>query len=199
MSVERAIMQRRTVRAFISEALNLNQLSQLLWAAGGITENNGYKRAVPSAGALYPMDIYIAVGRDGVAPIEAGVYHYEPAEHRLSVVARGDRRSPVARTCLSQMWMADAPLTIVITAEYGRAAAKYGKRGIRYALIEAGHIAQNVFLQTQALGLAAGIVGAFHDRELITVLNIPSSHEPILLMPVGRRKSNARGTATFPV
>jgi SagB-type dehydrogenase family enzyme len=185
VSVEQAIKQRRTIRSFISRALNLNQLAQLLWSASGITEGNGYKRAAPSAGALYPMDIYVVMGKDGVPPIEAGVYHYQPATHQLVKVMKGDVRFSVARASLSQMWMSKAPLTMVITAEYQRATGKYGKRGIKYALIEAGHIGQNIYLQAQALGLEAGLVGAFHDAEVIGAINIPSNHEPILLMPVG--------------
>lgn len=183
--VEQAIRQRRTIRSFTSRALNVNQLSQLLWSASGITEENGYKRAAPSAGALYPMDVYVVVGRSSVPPIEAGIYHYEPGEHQLSEVLQGDVRSSVAKACLSQMWMAKAPITMVITAEYRRVTVKYGKRGIKYALIEAGHMGQNIFLQAQALGLEAGIVGAFHDAELIDAIAIPAAHEPILLMPVG--------------
>jgi SagB-type dehydrogenase family enzyme len=185
VSVEQAIKQRRTVRSFASRALDLDQLSQLLGSAGGITETNGYKRAAPSAGALYPMDIYVVVGQNCLPPIEAGIYRYEPSQHQLSDVLKGDMRSSVAMASLSQMWMADAPLIMVITAAYRRVTVKYGQRGVRYALIEAGHIGQNIFLQAQALGLEAGIVGAFQDAELIDAMNIPSSHEPILLMPVG--------------
>ena len=185
VSVEQAIKQRRTTRSFTSRSLDLNQLSQLLWSANGITEGNGYKRAAPSAGALYPMDVYVVVGQNRVPPIDAGVYRYEPGENQLSEVLKGDMRSSVARASLSQMWMADAPLTMVITAEYRRATVKYGKRGIQYALIEAGHIGQNIFLQAQSLGLEAGIVGAFNDAALIDAIGIPSAHEPILLMPVG--------------
>ena len=185
ISVEQAIKQRRTTRSFHSRALNLNQLSQLLWAASGTTEENGCKRAAPSAGALYPMDLYVVAGQNSVPSIEAGVYHYEPGKHQLSEVLKGDTRIAVARASLSQMWMAGAPITMIITAEYKRATGKYGKRGIRYAMIEAGHIGQNIFLQAQALDLEAGIVGAFHDAEIIDAINIPSVHEPILLMPVG--------------
>lgn len=188
VSLEQAIQRRRTVRVFSPRALHANQLSQLLWAADGVTESGGYKRAAPSAGALYPMDIYAVVGQDAVPPIDAGLYHYQPGEHRLSPVTQGDLRAPVAKSCLSQMWMAHAPLTLVITAEYRRVNVKYGQRGIRYALMEAGHIGQNIFLQAQALGLAAGIVGAFHDEALIEALKIPPAHEPLLLMPVGYQK-----------
>jgi SagB-type dehydrogenase family enzyme len=185
VSVEQAIKQRRTVRSFASRALTVDQLAQLLGSAGGITETKGYKRAAPSAGALYPMDLYVVVGQNCLPPIEAGVYRYEPGQHQLSEVLKDDLRSSIAMAALSQMWMADAPLIMVITAAYRRATVKYGQRGTRYALIEAGHIGQNIFLQAQALGLEAGIVGAFHDAELIDAMHIPSAHEPILLMPVG--------------
>ncbi len=186
--VAQAIQQRRTVRGFSPRALNANQLSQLLWAADGVTEDGGYKRAAPSAGALYPMDLYAVVGQDAVPSIDAGIYHYQPGEHQLALVAQGDLRAPVAETCLSQRWMTQAPVTLVITAEYRRVNVKYGQRGIRYALMEAGHIGQNIFLQAQALGLAAGIVGAFHDEALIAAMSIPPAHEPLLLMPVGYKK-----------
>lgn len=185
VSVEWAIKQRRTIRSFLPEILNLNQLSQLLWSAQGITENSGFKRAAPSAGALYPIDIYAVVGHSSVEQIEAGVYHYEPNGHTLSNITMKDVRGSVAKASLSQMWMAQAPLLIVITAEYSRITVKYKERGIRYAMIEAGHIAQNLFLQAEALRFKAAIVGAFHDNELIDILKIPRSHEPLLIVPIG--------------
>jgi SagB-type dehydrogenase family enzyme len=185
ISVERAINQRRTIRSFTSGSLDLSHLSQLLWSAQGITGSSGFKRAAPSAGALYPMDIYAVVGRKGVEQIEAGVYHYEPHGHRLSHMQKDDQRDRVAKASLSQIWMASAPLNIVITAEYSRITVKYKERGIRYAMIEAGHIAQNLFLQAEALGLKASVVGAFHDNELIEILKIPRTHEPLLIMPIG--------------
>jgi SagB-type dehydrogenase family enzyme len=185
VSVERAIKQRRTIRSFTPETLNLNQFSQLLWSAQGITGNDGFKRAAPSAGALYPMDVYAVVGRSSVEQIEAGVYHYEPNGHALSNITMEDVRERVAKASLSQMWMARAPLNTVIAAEFSRITVKYKERGIRYAMIEAGHIAQNLFLQAEALRLKAAIVGAFHDNELIDILKIPRSHEPLLIMPIG--------------
>jgi SagB-type dehydrogenase family enzyme len=185
ISVEWAIKQRRTIRSFSPGTLELNQLSQLLWSAQGITENGGFKRAAPSAGAMYPMDVYAVVGRSSVVQIEAGVYRYEPNGHALSYITKEDVRDRVAKASLSQMWMAQAPLNIVITAEYSRITVKYKERGIRYAMIEAGHIAQNLFLQAEALGLKAAIVGAFHDNELIEIMKIPRTHEPLLIMPIG--------------
>lgn len=185
ISVERAIGQRRTVRSFSPQAIHGDQLSQLLWAAQGVTGAGGFKRAAPSAGALYPMDVYTVTGPDSVARMEAGVYHYEPGDHALSLVNPRDARDAVARACLSQMWMARAPLHLVITAEYRRITGKYGNRGVRYAMIECGHIGQNIFLQAEALGLKAGIVGAYRDEKLIEIMNLPRTHEPLLIMPIG--------------
>jgi SagB-type dehydrogenase family enzyme len=185
VSLERVIHQRRTIRSFDGKSLTLGQFSQLLWAAQGITERGGFKRAAPSAGALYPMDVYAAVGRDCIDELDPGVYRYDPADHSIPLVQEGDSRKDIAVASLSQMWMAYAPLTVVITAEYSRIEIKYGQRGIRYAMIEAGHIGQNIFLQSQAMGLAAGIVGAFQDQKVIQVMGIRETHEPLLIMPVG--------------
>jgi SagB-type dehydrogenase family enzyme len=185
VSLETTIRNRRTIRSFSPQSLTLSQYSQLLWAAQGITGKGGYKRSAPSAGALYPMDVYAVLGKESVAGCKQGLYHYVPARHEALLLVEGDFRKDVARAALSQTWIAEAPLVLVITAEYSRAAVKYGKRGIRYAMIEAGHIGQNVFLQAVALELGAGIVGAFDDDRLARVMKIPSSHEPLLVMPVG--------------
>jgi SagB-type dehydrogenase family enzyme len=130
------------------------------------------------------MDLYLAAG-NGTRSIDAGLYHYQPTGHRLDQIVYGDLRREIAAAALSQAWLARAPLSLIITAEYGRAAGKYGKRAIRYAMIEAGHIGQNIFLQAEALGMKAGIIGAFHDNELVRALRIPRSHKPLLIMPVG--------------
>ena len=185
ISVEEALQRRRTVRTYGPQALGLPQLAQLMWAAQGITGKSGFKRAAPSAGALYPMDVYAVVGEAAVHTLDAGIYHYTPENHALVLVAVGDFRAGVAGACLSQQWMAKAPLHVVITAEYDRARRKYGQRTVRYAMIEAGHIGQNLFLQAEALDLKAGILGAFHDRDLNRLMQIPSAHEPLLVMPIG--------------
>jgi SagB-type dehydrogenase family enzyme len=188
VSLEKAISARRTLRSFTSDPLSPEAFSQLLWAGYGITQKGGFRRAVPSAGALYPMDLYAVLGDGGVAGFRAGVYHYDPQEHAVSLVAEGDPRNDLSRASLHQTWMAQPPLNLVITAEYGRITLKYGERGTRYAMIEAGHMAQNIFLQAEALGLGAGIVGAYDDRQVIRVLRIPKSHEPLLIMPVGYKR-----------
>jgi SagB-type dehydrogenase family enzyme len=185
VSVEAAIKHRRTIRSYNSKPLTLEQLSQIFWAAQGITEDRGYKRSAPSGGALYPMDVYAVVGENGVEDLNAGIYHYEPHKHTAFLVTEGDLRKDVAGTALSQMWIAESPLNFVITSEYSRITGKYGSRGERYAMIEAGHIGQNIFLQAEALGLRAGIVGAFQDKNLNRVMKIKRSHEPLLILPVG--------------
>ena len=185
VSLEKTIKVRRTIRSFTSQQLTLEQFSQLLWAAYGITEDRGYKRAAASGGACYPMDIYALVGEAGIKGMDAGIYHYEPMGHRVSLVSEGDLREEVARASLGQMWMATPPLSLIICAEYARITSRYGNRGVRYAMIEAGHMGQNIFLQAEALGLGAGIVGAFQDEAVIQVMGTPPSHEPLLIMPVG--------------
>lgn len=185
-SLESALKRRRTVRSYARDPLSLEQYSQLLWAAQGISEDRGYKRTAPSAGALYPMDVYGVVGRGGVEGLSEGVYHYEPQAHSVTLVTPGDKRDALAKASLFQTWMAQAPVDMVITAEYERVTGKYGERGVRYAMIEAGHIAQNLFLQAESMGLGAGIVGAFHDGDVVKVLQCPGSHQPLLIMPVGQ-------------
>ncbi len=185
VALEAAIQNRRTIRSFSPRKLSLQMLAQILWAAQGITDPNGYKRAAPSAGALYPLDIYAVIGAEAVEQTPAGVFHFQPADHALVPVTTGDLRQSVAQWALGQTWMAKAPVMMVITAEYRRITGKYGERGIRYAHMESGHIAQNIFLQAEALGLSAGIVGAFNDKELQQTMKISDRHEPLLIMPVG--------------
>jgi len=188
VSVEKAVKGRRTIRDFKEKSLSLSHLSQLVWAGQGITDSSESKRAAPSGGALYPLDLYILIGENGAEKMEGGVYRYLPKEHSLLPTAKGDRRREMALASLSQMWMARAPIIFIVTAEYQRITVKYGERGIRYALIEVGHVGQNLFLQAEALGLGAGIVGAFHDSEVSNIANLPSKHEPLLIMPVGYKK-----------
>jgi len=184
-SLEEAIKSRRTIRDFRSDPLTLQQLSQLLWAGSGITDEGGFKRAAASAGALYPIDLYIFAGQNGTPGLDAGVYHYHPQGHKISLLKAGDLRRDLAQASLGQMWMARAPITILIAGEYERCSRKYRQRGIIYTYIEAGHIGQNIFLQAEALGFGAGIIGAFENQSVAEVAGIPAQHDPILLMPVG--------------
>lgn len=188
MSVERAIKGRRTVRSFRPDSLSIVQLSQLLWAAQGVTDSRRGLRSAPSAGAIYPLDIYAVVGKGGVEALGSGVYRYRAVNHSLEVVLKEDRRKEVAHAALTQMWVATAPVVFVITAQYDRITSKYGERGIRYAHIEAGHVGENIILQAEAIGLAAGIVGAFRDEPLAHAIGAQNGTTPLLVLPVGYQK-----------
>jgi SagB-type dehydrogenase family enzyme len=184
MPLVEALQVRRTVRHFASRPLDLGQISQLLWGAGGTTDPRGL-RTSPSAGATYPLDLYLVVGERGVADLAPGVYHYQVAAHALTPVAPGDLRAAVARASGHQSWMTQAPVMVVITGEYRRCTARYGDRGVRYTHMESGNVSQNLFLAAEALGLGAGIVGAFEDKALAREVQLPPAHEPLLVMPVG--------------
>jgi SagB-type dehydrogenase family enzyme len=176
MSLERALASRRSVREFTSEALTLEEISQLLWATQGITASWG-GRTAPSAGALYPLEVYVAT--------EDGLSHYLPEGHRLEVVSAADVRASLAKAAYGQSAAAQAPAVFAITAVPARTAAKYGERAERYVQLEAGHAAQNLLLQAVALDLAAVPMGAFSDEQVARVLALPSGCVPLYLIPMG--------------
>ncbi len=188
ISVERAIKERRTTRDFRPDPLNAAKLSQLLWAAQGITDEHRGFRAAPSGGALYPLDVFVVVGEGGVEGLISGVYCYHPLSHTIELVREGDRRQDVAHAALGQTWIVKAPIVFVITAEYERITQKYGDRGVRYAAIEVGHVGENIFLQAGALGLGAGVVGAFRDESVAEAIGAPREYKPLIIMPVGYRR-----------
>ncbi|NIR60377.1 MAG: SagB/ThcOx family dehydrogenase [Gammaproteobacteria bacterium] len=183
--LERLLAQRRCVRSFANAALSLAELGQLLWAAQGITDPEGLRTA-PSAGALYPLELYSVVG--AVDGLEAGIYRYRPEGHQLKQTAAGDRRGPLARAALGQSWLGDAAVVIALAAVLERTSRKYGRRAERYVPMEVGHAGQNLFLQAEALDLAAAVVGAFDDGEVATVLGLPAGAQPLSLMPVGKKR-----------
>lgn len=182
-SVEQALRQRRSARSFAAEPLKLSEVAQLLWSAQGITSRDGLRTA-PSAGALYPLEIYLVAGNVNDLPV--GVWHYLPDNHRLEQLADSDIRSPLAHAALDQAWIREAAAVVVFAAVYERTTRKYGKRGIRYVHIEAGHAAENLFLQAVSLDLNTVIVGAFRDDEIHNTLKLPEDLVPLILMPVGR-------------
>jgi SagB-type dehydrogenase family enzyme len=182
MSVERALRLRRSVRSFSSRPLQFAELSQLLWAAQGVTGPRG-QRTAPSAGALYPLTLYAAVGR--VAGLPPGLYRYRPTGHALVIAGRRDVRAGLS-SAAGQTWVAQAPLILVVCADGSRVEAKYGRRGSRFVDIEAGHAVQNVHLQAVALGLGSTDVGAFDPSEVKDTLRLAGMEAPLLLAPVGR-------------
>jgi SagB-type dehydrogenase family enzyme len=183
MSIEEALLARRSIRAYSEEGLSLTEASQLLWAAQGITHPSGYRTA-PSAGALYPLEVYLVVGR--VEGFSAGVYQYLPAEHALVQILEGDIRASLASAALGQSAVEDAPVSLVITAVFERTTHKYGERGLRYVYMETGSAAQNVYLQAESLGLGTVFIGAFQEERVGQLLDIPENETPLCIMPVGR-------------
>ena len=179
VSLEEAILNRRSQRSFIKKDLDWAQIGQLLWAAQGIAskKRGANLRTAPSAGALYPMEIYL-LSKDGL-------FHYLSKGHGLEVLAQTDLRDSLAVAALGQESIAQAPVDIVICAVYQRVTGKYGQRGKRYVHIEAGHIAQNIHLQAVALGLGSVPIGAFSDEEVRHLLSLPPEHEPLYIIPVG--------------
>ena len=174
--------ERHSVREFSDQPIALAELSHVLWAAIGANRPDG-RRTVPSAGALFPLDVYVVAG--DVRGLAAGVYRYLPLEHALARTREGDRRDALVQAALRQGWMGRAPAIVVVTAEYERTTVKYGDRGVRYAHIEVGSVAQNVYLQCAALGLGTTFVGAFFDDEVREALGLPAAHRPLGLLPIG--------------
>lgn len=186
--LQQLLMQRRSVRSFRPAALSQAQLGRLLWAAQGVTHSEGLRTA-PSAGALYPLELYAVVGTvDGLKP---GIYHYRPDGHRMTRMADGDRREELARAAHGQSWIAAAAVVIAFGAIYERTTRKYGERGLRYVHMEVGYAGENLHLQASALGLATTVVGAFDDDEVAAVLGLPADTKPLALMPVGYPEDDA--------
>lgn len=183
VSIEEALLGRKSVRDYKGVPLSLEDLSQLLWAAQGMNRPGGYRTA-PSAGALYPLEVYAAAGHvGGLAP---GLYRYEPQRHEVRLHRAGDRRADLRRAALDQSSVGAAPAVLVICAVYERTMRRYGERGGRYALMEAGHAAQNVHLQVVSLELGTVLIGAFRDDQVKRVLELETDVEPLYLMPVGK-------------
>lgn len=176
-SLEEALVRRRSVREFDSQPLTAGDLGQLLWAAQGITHERGFRTA-PSAGALYPLEVYVAT-------ID-GVFHYQPRGHQLLGTSPQDARESLYQAALKQEPVRQAPAVFIVTAIYERTTKKYGaERSPRYVHLEAGHAAQNLLLEATALGLGAVPIGAFHDEEIQKALGLPADHKPLYLIPVG--------------
>ena len=181
--VEAALAARRSVREYARKSLTLGEAAQLLWAAQGITSERGFRTA-PSAGARYPLELYVIAGQ--VENLPAGIYRYIPHRHALVRTAVGDRRPELSEAALGQSCVRYAPAVFAFAAVYERTTARYRKRGIRYVHIEVGHAAQNLSLQAVSLGLGTVPVGAFRDDAVKRVLGLPDGEEPLYMIPVGR-------------
>ena len=198
-SVEKALADRRSVREFADEPMSLAVLSQLLWAAQGVTrkmdkpdwwtgENwQGGMRTAPSAGALYPLEVYVVAGN--VEGLDPGVYKYKPLTHELVKVSAGDKRSRMVTRPPGQNWIAQAPCLIVFGVVYSREKVKYAERAVQYVHIEVGHAVENLCLQAVALDLGSTVMGAFKDDLVKEVIGMPDEESPLAFVPVGKSKS----------
>ena len=194
-SIEEALLERRSIRSYKEKPLTLAEVSQLLWAAQGITVHWG-GRTAPSAGATYPLEVYVVAGN--VNNLSKGIYKYKPHGHELVRVAEGDKRVELSDAALGQPWVREGAIVIVISAVYERTTERYKTpvrdertgasylRGVRYVHMEAGHAAQNVYLQVESLNLGTVVVGAFSDDEVKKIVNMPDEERPLYIMPVGR-------------
>ena len=182
-SVQQALWERRSTREFASKAMGLDQVAAILFAAQGVNRDQGYRTA-PSAGALYPLELFLAAGEvDALAP---GAWRYVPYTHSLTPSSEGDPRQALARACLDQGWTAEAQCLVVITAVYERVTKKYGERGVRYCHIEAGCASENMALVLPSLGLGSTVVGAFRGRDVQKAVGASDDEEPLVVQPVGR-------------
>lgn len=182
-SLDTVLRKRRSVRAFKPEPLPLSAIGRLLWAAQGITSDQG-RRTAPSAGALYPLQLHLVAGK--VDGLSTGSYRYDPWRHALYPAIAGDLRTAIAAAALDQDWIARAAAIVVVTAFEARTTRKYGRRGIRYVHMEVGHASQNLLLQATGLGLAATVVGAFDDDDLNGLLGLADGERPLAILVVGR-------------
>ena len=194
LSVEEAIRQRRSGRSYSDEALTLAEVSQILFAAQGITGSAGDRmlRAAPSAGATYPFEVYGFANRvDGLEP---GIYRYEPEGHALELVRAGEFGGALSEACVGQTMPEKAALTIVLAAVPERTIDVYGQRGLMYIYMEAGHISQNIYLQCASLDLAVVAVGAFYESEVDALIGLDGEREATIYVNcIGRKVATEDG------
>ncbi|AQU03139.1 MAG: nitroreductase family protein [Dehalococcoides mccartyi] len=185
MTVEEAINKRRSVRAFSSRGLTKEILSQLLWASDGITDTVDKLRSAPSAGAIYPLELYIIAGDKGVEGLDAGVYRYNPERHVLHLQLGGDFRLQLAEGCFNQDFVADAPFSLVICYRPDELIKRYGKSADKYAYFEVGHAAQNFCLECVSSGLGSVVIGAFTEETVCKSMNLNGHPKPLYVIAAG--------------
>ena len=184
LSIEQALDERRSVREYRPDPLDQAQIAQLAWAAQGVSDTRRGYRTAPSAGATFPLEVDLLI--HDVDGIDDGVYRYLPGEHALRLRFGGDHREALARAALGQAWVSEAPVVMVLSAVLARTEGRYGERAERYVHMEAGHAAQNVYLQAVALEIGTVVVGAFDDDGVASVLQLERGEHPLYLLPLGR-------------
>jgi len=186
ISLEECLDNRRSRRVFSNDSLSLFEVSQILWAGQGISSPRNF-RTVPSAGALYPIDLYVVVSN--VETLSKGVYKYIPIGHKLEKVKDGDKREELYKSCYSQDSVNMAPLSVVIIGVYDKTMQKYGERGRQYLHIEVGCAVQNIYLEVESLALGTVCIGAFDDAKIRRVLSLSDKEVPFVVMPIGKIKT----------
>ncbi len=181
MQLEDAIAKRRSIREFTARPLSSEHLAKLCRAAQGITDPEEGGRAAPSAGGLFPIELYVVTAH--------GLDHYSPKDDQLARHLTGDLRPALQRASLGQDCVGQAPACLVIAAVQKRLARKYGRRSERYCFLEAGHLAQNIHLQATALGLGSVAVGAFEDDDVAQVLELPEDQRVLYMVLVGHPRA----------
>lgn len=176
------LVKRKSIRKYGKDSVDLTTLSQLLWYTYGLID--GKRRVVPSAGATYPVEVYVVV--KNVVGLEPGIYKYNEYNHTLELVKQGDYSRELARACLDQSWVRNAVLNIVLVARYEKTTGWYGERGFRYIYMEAGHIGQNIYLAAAEMGLGTVAVGAFNDDEVLGLLGLGEEYIALYVFPIGK-------------
>lgn len=183
-SLEEAILKRRSIRDYTKEPLSIKEVSQILWSAQGITDEASGLRSAPSAGATFPLEVYLVVSN--VKDLKAGLYKYNPFNNTLKLLAEGDKRFDIANAALKQGSIEKSAAIVILTAVYERTSVRYGNRTERYVNMEIGHAGQNIYLQAVSLGLGTVMIGAFNDEALIKVLSLPVNEFPLAIYPIGK-------------
>jgi SagB-type dehydrogenase family enzyme len=175
LSLEETLERRRSKRSYLSRRLSPEQMSQILWAAQGVMHRG--MRTAPSAGGLYPLEIYLVT--------KEGIHHYVPQNHELVETLHDNVVPQLCQAAAGQDFIREAPVNIIIAADKRGTEGRYGRRAERYVFMEAGHVAQNIHLQAVAIGLGSVPVGAFDDERVHTVLQLPEEQWPLYIIPVG--------------
>lgn len=184
ISVEKALKERRSIRSFKDQALTLEEVSQLLWAAQGITDDKGHRTA-PSAMEAYPLEIYLLA--DNVTGLASGVYHYSPEGHNLIAMVQSSRLDELYGSSSGrEAWIKSSPAIFIITGVFERLNRVMGQDSSRYVYVEAGTAAENLLMEVVSLGLASTYTAGFDANRTEELLGLSKGEELIGVMPVGR-------------
>ncbi len=182
MSLEKTLTLRRSKRSYTDEPLTIEQISQLLWSAQGVTSERGFRTA-PTAGGTLPLEMFFVV--NNVDDLKQGIYQYHPDDHSISLIREGYYSDDLTRACMGQSMVRDASVNFIFGAVYERTTSRYGERGYRYVYNEIGHASQNLHLQAASLDLGTVVIGAYDDDEVERILDLDPEINILYIMPVG--------------